>query len=125
MTARTIGADVLLGLATVIVLGSSVGILVMRDVYQKLHYVTPAAVMAPLAVALAVLVEAGWSINTMQTWLTLAFVIVSAPYLTHATARAARIRDAGDWRAVAGDRRPATDDRRPATDDGGAPGERR
>ena len=37
MTARTLVADVLLGLAVVIVLASSVGILVMRDVYQKLQ----------------------------------------------------------------------------------------
>lgn len=107
---RMIGADVLLGLAAIIVLGSSIGILVMRGVYRKLHYVTPAAVMAPLAVGLAVLAESGWSINTLQTWLTLAFIIVSAPYLSHATARAARIRETGDWRSVPGDRRSVTGD---------------
>ena len=34
---KDIVADVLLGLAVLIVLASSVGILVMRDAYQKLH----------------------------------------------------------------------------------------
>ena len=33
MTARTVVADILLGLAVALVLGSSVGVLVMRDVY--------------------------------------------------------------------------------------------
>ena len=57
--ARDIGADVLLGLAVLIVITSSVGVLVMRDPYQKLHFVTPAALVAPALVALAVLVRTG------------------------------------------------------------------
>ena len=54
MIARDIVADVLLGLAVVIVLGASVGVLVMRDASAKLHYVTPAALVAPILVALAI-----------------------------------------------------------------------
>ena len=38
MTARGIAVDVLLALAVAIVLASSVGLLVMRDVYQKIHF---------------------------------------------------------------------------------------
>jgi multisubunit Na+/H+ antiporter MnhG subunit len=99
VTARTIGADVLLGLAAVIVAASSLGVLVMRGVYRKLHYVTPAALVAPLVVGLAIVVRSGWTINSGETCLTLAFVVVAAPYLSHATIRAARIRDEGDWRS--------------------------
>ena len=99
MTARAIVADILLGLAALVVLGSSVGILVMRDVYQKMHYVTPAAVVAPVLVGLAVLVQSGWSASTAQTWLVLAFIVAGAPFLSHATIRAARIRETGDWRS--------------------------
>ena len=54
MTAQGIVADVLLGLAVALVLASSAGILVMRDTYQKLHYLTPLALIAPLIVGLAV-----------------------------------------------------------------------
>ena len=57
--ARDIVADVLLGLAVVTVLTASVGVLVMRDAYAKLHYVTPAALIAPVLVALAIFVQAG------------------------------------------------------------------
>ena len=49
--------DVLLALAVLIVLTSSVGILVMPDVYQKLHYVTPISVVAPVLVGVAVLIQ--------------------------------------------------------------------
>jgi multisubunit Na+/H+ antiporter MnhG subunit len=102
VNAREILADVLLGLAVVIVLASSVGVLVMRDVYQKLHYVTPAALVAPLIVGLAVFAQSGFTENTGETWLALLFVVIAGPFLTHATIRAARIREKGDWRPGAG-----------------------
>ena len=98
MTAQAVGADVLLGLAVALVLASSAGILVMRDTYQKLHYLTPLGLIAPLIVGLAVLVRSGWSVNSSETWLALLFVVIGGPFLTHATIRAARIRDRGDWR---------------------------
>ena len=98
MTAQGIAADVLLGLAVVLVLASSAGILVMRDTYQKLHFLTPLALIAPLLVGLAVLVRSGWSENSAETWLALLFVVIGGPFLTHATIRAARIREKGDWR---------------------------
>jgi uncharacterized membrane protein len=62
--ARDIAADVLLGMAVAIVLGASVGVLVMRDAAAKLHYVAPAALVAPVLVALAIFVQTGLSENT-------------------------------------------------------------
>jgi multicomponent Na+:H+ antiporter subunit G len=97
MTTRTVIADVLLGLAVLVVLGSSAGILLMRDVYQKLHYVTPAALVAPLIVGLAIAVQSGWSVNSLQTWLATGLMVIATPFLSHATIRAARIRQTGDW----------------------------
>ena len=102
MTVHGIVADVLLGLAAAVVLVSSAGILVMRDAYQKLHYVAPIAVVAPVIVALAVLVQSGWTENSGETWLALLFMVVGGPFLAHATIRAARIREKGDWRPGAG-----------------------
>lgn len=112
MSVREILADVLLALAVATVLASSIGILVMRDVYQKLHYVTPAALVAPVMVGLAVLARSGLTEDTAETWLALIFIVIAGPFLTHATIRAARIREKGDWRpgadrghGGAGDRR--------------------
>ena len=95
---RGIFADVFLGLAVAIVLLSSVGVLVMRGVYDKLHFVTPAALVAPILVMLAVLVHAGFSATSAETLLALLFMVIAGPFLTHATVRAARIREEGDWR---------------------------
>jgi multisubunit Na+/H+ antiporter MnhG subunit len=102
VTAHAIVADVLLGLAAVVVLASSAGILVMRDAYQRLHYVAPIAVVAPVIVALAVLVQSGWTENSGETWLGLLFMVAGGPFLAHATLRAARIKETGDWRPAAG-----------------------
>jgi multisubunit Na+/H+ antiporter MnhG subunit len=101
-----VAVDVLLGLAVLIVAASSVGILVMRDVYQKLHYVTPAALVAPVIVGVAVLLQSGWSARSAQTWLAVLFLVIAGPYLAHATIRAARIRETGDWRAGAAPAQP-------------------
>jgi monovalent cation/proton antiporter MnhG/PhaG subunit len=98
VSVRGVSVDILLGLATAIVLASSVGVLVMRDTYQKLHYVTPAAVVAPVLVALAVLVQSGSTENSAETGLALVFILIGGPVLSHATTRAVRIREKGDWR---------------------------
>lgn len=98
MSPREIIVYLLLGLAVLIVLASSAGILVMRDACQKLHYVSPVAVVAPVVVGLAILVQSGFTENSAQTWLALVFVLAGGPVLTHATIRAARIRADGDWR---------------------------
>ena len=95
---RQIFSDAFLGLAASVVLASSVGVLVMRDVYGKLHFVTPAAVVAPVLVTLAVLVRAGFSATTAEAALALLFLVIASPFLSHATIRAARIRETGDWR---------------------------
>jgi multisubunit Na+/H+ antiporter MnhG subunit len=106
VTIRNVSVDVLLFLACAIAIGSAVGLLVMRDVYQKLHYVTPVALVAPLVVGVAIGVQSGLSIVTAQTWLTLLLVVIAGPFLTHATIRAARIREKGDWRPGARGGRP-------------------
>ena len=67
MIVRDIFADVLLGLAVLVVLSASVGVLVMRDAYQKLHFVTPAALVAPALVAMAIFVQMGLYENTGET----------------------------------------------------------
>jgi len=99
---RAVLADICLAAAVVLVLASCVGLLVMRDTYQRLHYVTPVALVAPVLVGLAVLARSGLTESSSLTWLALLFVIIAGPFLTHATIRAARIRQTGDWRPAPG-----------------------
>ena len=102
MIVKDVFSDILLGLAVLIVIVSAVGVLVMRDAYQKLHFVTPAALVAPALVALAVLVQHGVYEMTGEAFLALFFMIVAGPFVSHATMRAVRIREKGDWRPQQG-----------------------
>lgn len=98
MIVKDIVSDILLGLAVLIVVGGSLGVLLMRDAYQKLHFVTPVALVAPLLVALAILAQVGAYENTGETFLALLFMVIGGPFLSHATMRAIRVREKGDWR---------------------------
>lgn len=123
MIIKDVVADALLALAVLVVAASSLGVLVMSDAYRKLHFLGPATLVAPLLVALAVLVQEGYSQNTTQTWLALLFVVVAAPFVSHATIRAARCRQEGDWRQpcqAPGEPRQAPGEARAASEAGAA-----
>jgi len=89
---REVVTDALLALATLTVVLSSVGIAVMPDAAARLHYVTPAAVVAPALVTLAVFVREVLDSNTGMTVIALVFMVAVSPYLSHATIRAIRAR---------------------------------
>ena len=75
---------------------SVLGILVARDVYDRLHFTGPASTFTPLAFAAAVAIHFGpLSQAGIKAALTAALVILLGPALVHATARAARIRERG------------------------------
>jgi multisubunit Na+/H+ antiporter MnhG subunit len=76
----------------------------MPSGYTKLHYVTPAAVGAPLFVALALFAQEGLDENTGETCVALFFMVVAGPFLSHATIRAIRVRQHGDWRLTPAER---------------------
>ena len=95
---REVIADVLLDLAVLTVAAAALGVAVMPDACARLHYVTPAAVVAPVFVTLAIFVTDGLDENTGETVVALVFMIAAAPFLSHATIRAMRVRDRGDWR---------------------------
>jgi multisubunit Na+/H+ antiporter MnhG subunit len=104
---KDVFSDILLGLAVVVVFGASAGVLVMRDACQKLHFVTPATLVAPALVALAVMVQHGVYEMTGWSFLALLFLAISGPYLSHATIRAIRVREKGDWREGRRSKAPA------------------
>ena len=95
---REVAADTLLVLAVLTVAAAALGILLMPSAYARLHYVTPAAVVAPVLVTLAIFAREGFDSNTGATVIALVFMIAAAPFLSHATVRAMRVRDHGDWR---------------------------
>jgi multisubunit Na+/H+ antiporter MnhG subunit len=63
------------------------GVLLMRDAFDRLHYVATSAVGVPL-VSAAVLVGEGPSLIGLKALLTAAFLMLTGPVLAHTTARA-------------------------------------
>lgn len=108
---RQVIADVLLAAAVLVVAASAAGLLAMPGAAAKLHYVTPVALIAPVLVAAAVFVREGLDENTGETLVALFFLVAAGPFLSHATIRAIRVRDRGDWRLGPGESGQAEADR--------------
>jgi len=89
-TSATVG--VLLAVGVAIELACCVGVLVMEDAYDKLHYLGPAAIVGPLFIAVAVVVRESLGPAGIKSLLTAALLAVASPVLSHATARALYIR---------------------------------
>lgn len=88
---------VLLGLGVGSALLSAVGLLATRNPYDQLHFTGPATVIAPVAIAAAVLVEEPLSSAGVKAVLIALVMLATGPVLIHATARAARVRERGRW----------------------------
>lgn len=84
--------DILLVVGVGVELACCLGVLWMEDAYDKLHYLGPAAVLGPLAIAAAIVLRESLSQAGIKALLTAGLLIVAGPVLTHATARAVHIR---------------------------------
>ena len=101
MSVREILVAVLLGFGVLIELLSAVGVLVMRNPFDRLHYLAPAMSLGPLALAAAVLIAESDAQAKIKSVLIALVLLATGPILTHATARAAWTRSQG--RSNAGD----------------------
>lgn len=99
MTWQAVAAAAMLVIGVAIELLSCIGVLVMDDVYKRLHYVGPAAVVGPVFIAAAVVLEEALSTGGIKAILVAAVLLAGSPVLTHAVARAARTRQYGQWEA--------------------------
>ncbi len=94
-------ADVLLAAGVLVLLMCAAGVLLMQNPYDRLHYAS-AAGWGALLVAIAIVVSRSLSLVGDKALATAAVLVVCGPVLAHATARAARIRDHGEWNAPRG-----------------------
>jgi multicomponent Na+:H+ antiporter subunit G len=90
----------LVSLAVAVQLACVLGVLVARSVLDRLHFTGPAAMLAPILVAVAVLLERRFGQVGVKALLVALTLIVTNPVIVHATARAARIRELGAWEAL-------------------------
>jgi monovalent cation/proton antiporter MnhG/PhaG subunit len=92
-----VAVAVLLAVGVASALMSALGLLATKDPYDQLHFTGPATVIAPVAIAAAVLVEEPLSSAGIKAALVALIMLASGPVLIHATARAARVRERGRW----------------------------
>jgi multicomponent Na+:H+ antiporter subunit G len=75
----------------------ALGLLLSRDFYDQLHFLAPASLIGAVAIPLAVLVEEGFSQAGTKALLIAFLLFWANPVLSHASARAGRIRRKGQW----------------------------
>jgi len=85
---RDVIVDVLLGIGAVVFILSSLGIVLMRTMYDKLHYLAPMSTVGAGAIVAAVVVQKGASWASAKAVLVSIILAVSSAVLTQATARA-------------------------------------
>jgi multisubunit Na+/H+ antiporter MnhG subunit len=97
VSASHVIATVLLITGAAIELFAVLGLTVMRDACDRLHYVGLAGYGA-LAIGIAILVRESFSLIGDKALATGLVLLIVGPVLVHTTARSFRTRQAGDWR---------------------------
>lgn len=96
MSARDVISLVLLIVGVGLEVVAVIGVTVMRDVFDRLHYVGLAGYGA-LLVGVSILCAESFSLIGDKALLTGALLVLIGPVLVHATARSMRIRMRGQW----------------------------
>jgi monovalent cation/proton antiporter MnhG/PhaG subunit len=97
VTSRDLIVDVLLVLGVAAQLVCCLGVLVMRNAFDRLHYTSAATTIGPMLIGAAVLVRESVSAAGLETIAIVALVLLLNPVVEIATARAA-------WRIEKGGR---------------------
>lgn len=92
-----LAATVLLIAGVVLQLFAVLGLVVMRNVFDRLHYVGLAGYGA-LLIGISILVRESWSLIGDKALITGAVLVMIGPVLVHTTTRSLRTRERGDWR---------------------------
>jgi multisubunit Na+/H+ antiporter MnhG subunit len=94
---RSVVAAVLLVAGGALELVAVLGLCVMRDVYDRLHYVGVASFGA-LLIGVAVVVRESFSLIGDKALLVGVVLVVMGPIVVQTTVRSFLVRELGDWR---------------------------
>ncbi|HSB76568.1 MAG TPA: monovalent cation/H(+) antiporter subunit G, partial [Terriglobales bacterium] len=97
MNAATLTVEVLVWVVVATTLVCCLGIVVMKNLYERLHYMATVSTVATVALLAAVVIEQGWGQAAVKMSLIVVVLFLMNAALTHATARAARVRELGHW----------------------------
>ncbi len=97
MTHHPILTGILLGLAVGLAIICSFGMAIMRDAFQRLHFSASIVSLSFPLVVVAVFLEESQTQARLKVVLIALLLFCLNAVLTHATAKATRIRKAGHW----------------------------
>ncbi len=92
MSVVAVVSDVALVAGLVIVLASCAGMALIDDPMDKLHLVTPAAMLGAVGICAAVVVRLGWSSAGLAAMLVGVIIAGTSPFTSHAIARSILVR---------------------------------
>jgi monovalent cation/proton antiporter MnhG/PhaG subunit len=104
MSAATIAVEVLVWVTVATCLVCCLGIVVMKEFFERLHYMATVSTVATVALLIAVVIEQGWGQAAIKMSLIVVVLFLMNAVLTHATARAARVRELGHWQPAEGEK---------------------
>ncbi len=117
MTHHPIATGILLGLAVGLAVLCSFGMAIMRNAFQKLNFTSPIVSISCLLIVIAVFLEESEAQARLKVVLIAVLLFCLNAVLTHATAKATRIRKAGHWEVKPEERIPLHGKDRYAGDD--------
>jgi multisubunit Na+/H+ antiporter MnhG subunit len=103
---KLIAIDTLVAASVLIVVVSILGMLRMRDPYQRMHYISPPASLSPALLTVAIFLQDGLKPESFKVLFTTLVLIAMNTLVTHAAARAFRIEEVKDWDPEKGDEVP-------------------
>jgi len=90
-------SSIFLFLAAAIALIFTIGLAIMRDPFQKLHFSSPIVALCPLFISVAVFLENSDPAARFKVVIISVVLFLMNSVLSHATGKAIRIRDVGQW----------------------------
>ncbi len=103
---KTIAIDVLLASAVLLAVASVLGMMRMRDPYQKMHYLAPPASLSAIFITVAIFLQRGLKPESFKAMFVTIVLIGMNTVVTHAAARAFRIAEVKNWHPQPGEEVP-------------------
>lgn len=97
MTTAQWAIDVLLFSSLAVTVFSCIALVFVSGFFNRLHYLGPVTSVSITLLLAAVILHSGWGQAAIKTFLVWFVLVLINAVLTHATARAARVRELGHW----------------------------
>ena len=103
---KTFAVDLLLASAVFLAVASVLGMMSMRDPYQKMHYLAPPASLCAIFITVAIFLQRGLKPGSFKAVFVTVVLVGMNTVVTHAAARAFRIVEVKNWHPQPGEEVP-------------------